>query len=733
MESSVSSLLSRLGSACFRHRYIVLLAWVLALVGCTVAGNMLSRPMVSNPTVPGTEAQRAIDLLNERMPGVVPSGVSAQVVIEAPEGSTLDDPAYRKAATRLMRTLEGSPQVQGVGDPLEEGSVSQDRTVAHAEIQYAVDKLSTAAYDALFGARAEAQEAGLTVEIGGVPERQTEPPAEVIGTAVAAVVLVITFGSLIAAGMPLLAALFGIGIGVALIRVASSFADLEDNVTILAVMLGLAVAIDYSLFIVSRYRHELERSGPEQAAATALATAGSAVVFAGLTVVIALAAMPIVGMPTLTAMGLAAAATVLIAILVALTLTPALLGFAKRRVLGGWIPGLRRRDTEASRSRWARLITRRPAIMIVAVTAILLVLAVPALDLKLELPDDGHSAPQLSTRRAYDKLSEAFGPGFNGPFMVVVDTDQDVVPGVDAATKITQGLDGVAQVSPPFTNEAGTTAVFQVVPTSGPADQATKDLVADLRDTAAAAAEEAGAELYVTGQTAVNIDMTAKLNGALVPYLAIVVGLAFVLLVIVLHSLIIPLAATIGFLLSIAATFGVLVAVFQWGWFANLVGMKGQTGPVIALIPVFLVGIVFGIAMDYQVFLVSRMREEHDHGAAPIDAIVTGYAHAARVVTAAAIIMISVFGGFVLGADALVKEIGFGLGFAVVVDAFLVRMTMIPAVLALSGAKAWWLPRWLDRVLPSLTLEGPAGFAPDAAMADHARLAGGPESRRETT
>jgi RND superfamily putative drug exporter len=716
MESALSSFLSRVGSFCFRHRRLVLLAWIVALVGCTIAGNVLSRPMVNNPTLPGTEAQLAIDVLNKEMPGVAPSGASAQIVVQAPEGSTLDDPEHQEAIDRLILAIERSPQVQRVSDPFEEAGVTEDRTVAHAEAQYSVDKLSTKAYDALFHAREEAQKAGLTVEIGGIPERQTEPPAEIIGTAIAAVVLVITLGSLIAAGMPLLAALFGIGIGVALIRVATSFVNLEDNVTILAIMLGLAVAIDYSLFIVSRYRHELLSSEPEQAASTALATAGSAVVFAGLTVAIALAAMPIVGMPTLTAMGLAAATTVLIAILVALTLTPALLGFAKRRVLGGAIPGLRRRDTEASNNRWARIITRRPALAIIAVAILLGVIATPALDLKLELPDDSRAAPHLSARKAYDTLSDSFGPGFNGPLMIVVTTDKDdVMPGVDAATKVTRGLDDVAEIGPPFTNEAGTTAVFQVVPRSGPSEQATRDLVADIRAKAAAAAGDVGTKLYVTGPTALTIDMTTKLNGALVPYLALVVGLAFVLLVIVFRSLIVPLAATIGFLLSIAATFGALVAVFDWGWFANLVGMDGQTGPVIALIPVFLVGIVFGIAMDYQVFLVTRMREEYDSGAAPHDAIVTGYSHGARVVTAAAIIMISVFAGFILGPDALVKEIGFGLAFAVLIDAFLIRMTFIPAVLGLFGAKAWWLPRWLDRALPNIGVERHAKPEADAA------------------
>lgn len=712
----MSSFLSRVGSFCFRHRRLVLLAWIVVLAGCAVAGIALGRPMVSNPTVPGTEAQLAIDVLNKEMPGVAPSGVSAQIVLVAPEGSTLDDPEHQQAIASLLRAIEQSPQVERVGDPFEEGGVSEDRTVAHTEAQYSVDKLSTEAYDALFGARETAQDAGLTVEIGGVPERVSEPPAELIGTGIAAVVLVITLGSLIAAGMPLLAAVFGIGMGVSLIRIATSFVDLEDNVTILAIMLGLAVAIDYSLFIVSRYRHELERSDPEQAASRALATAGSAVVFAGLTVAIALGAMPLVGMPTLTAMGLAAAVTVIIAVLVALTLTPALLGFAKRRVLGGAIPGLRRRDTEASNSRWARIVTRRPAVTIIAIVILLGVVAAPALALELELPDDSHAAPDLSTRKAYDILSDTFGPGFNGPLMIVVTTDgDDVMPGVDAATMVTNGLADVAEIGPPFANEAGTTVVFQVVPDSGPSAQATKDLVADIRDKAAAAAEEAGAKLYVTGPTAINIDMTAKLNSALLPYLALVIGLAFLLLIVVFRSLIVPLAATIGFLLTIAATFGALVAVFDWGWLANLVGMDGQTGPVIALIPVFLVGIVFGIAMDYQVFLVSRMREEYDGGATPHDAIVTGFSHGARVVTAAAIIMISVFAGFILGPDAMVKEIGFGLAFAVLIDAFLIRMTFIPAVLGLFGAKAWWLPRWLDRLLPNTGVKGHANHEADTS------------------
>jgi RND superfamily putative drug exporter len=535
--------------------------------------------------------------------------------------------------------------------------------------------------------------------------------AEVIGIGVAAVVLLITFGSLIAAGLPLLSAIVGIGIGSTAITAATGFIDIGSGTPILAVMIGLAVSIDYALFIMSRYRHELSAGlEPEEAVGRAVGTAGSAVVFAGLTVVIALAGLFVVDIPFLTQMGLAAAFTVVLAVAIALTLLPALLGMAGRRVLGGRIPGLRGGDPEASGGkptagrRWAGFVTRRPvAVLLVSVIG-LGVLAIPAADLELGLPDDSTAAAGSTQRKAYELLSDGFGPGFNGPLMVVVDVASSADPKAAAAStaNVVRGLPDVAVVTPPTFNPAGDTALLTVIPASGPSTTETKDLVQAIRD----APESGGAEVSVTGGTAFNIDISAKLSDALLPYLSLIVGLAFLLLMLVFRSVLVPLKATLGFLLTVAATFGAVIAVFQWGWFAGLFGIEGQTGPIISMLPVFLVGIVFGLAMDYQVFLVTRMREEHVHGAAPRTAVVDGFGHSARVVTAAAVIMVAVFSGFILSSETLVREIGFGLAFAVAIDAFVVRMTIVPAVMALLGRSAWWLPRWLDRLLPDVDVEG---------------------------
>ena len=493
------------------------------------------------------------------------------------------------------------------------------------------------------------------------------------------------------------------------IRIASGFVDLGSSSSTLALMLGIAVAIDYALFIVSRYRHEITAGrSPEQATAHAVGTAGSAVTFAGLTVFIALAALTVVGIPVLTEMGLAAAFAVVVAVFIALTLLPALLGFAGRRVMGR-----RRRDPGAAAARpaaglrWARFVTRRPVAVLVTAVLGLLVLAVPALDLRLGLPGDNLAGADTTQRKAYDLLTEGFGPGFNGPLTVVIDGagSADTEVAAEQAAGTIKDLAGVVSVSPPNLNPAGDTAILQVIPATAPDSAETESLVHAIRGTDDALRAGTGADLAITGTTAVDIDMSDKMGAALAPYLAVIVLLAFVLLMLLFRSVLVPLKAIAGFLLSVVATFGAVVAVFQWGWLGGLFGVD-QAGPIMSMLPVILIGIVFGLAMDYEVFLISRMREEHVHGAEPRRAVVDGFAHSARVVTAAAIIMISVFAGFILSPESFIKSIGFALAAAILFDAFVVRMTIVPAVMTLLGRRAWWLPRWLDRVLPDIDVEG---------------------------
>ncbi|MFE1767889.1 MMPL family transporter [Streptomyces angustmyceticus] len=745
----MATFLYQLGRFAFRRRRFVALIWIALLAVAGVGAATAAAPAADSLAIPGTEAQRAFDLLDQRFPGTNADGATARVVFKAPAGETMKDPANKAAVERTVHALRsGSPQVDRVADPYTARALSKDGRTAYAQVSYKVTgfELTDASKDALEDAAKDGRDAGLTVETGGnalqaIPETGA---TEVIGIAISAVVLVITFGALIAAGLPLVTALIGVGIGVSTITALSSTLDLSTTTSTLATMIGLAVGIDYALFIVSRYRAEItEGSEREEAAGRAVGTAGSAVVFAGLTVVIALVGLAVVNIPMLTKMGLAAAGTVVIAVLIALTLIPALLGFAGKRVL----PRKARKDRESAAAgepqgrpataaerpnmgtRWARFVLRRPVTVLLAAVVALGAVAVPAASLELGLPDDGSQPTDTTQRKAYDLLTDGFGAGFNGPLMLVVD-GRDVHAGQSTKTaaarvaKEVGALDDVAVLTPPTFNKAGDTAMLTVVPKSKPSSAATEDLVHDIRSRSTGIAHDTGAKTLVTGTTAMNVDVSQKLDDALLPYLALVVGLAFLLLMVVFRSVLVPLKAALGFLLSVVAALGAVVAVFQWGWLGDLFGVE-QTGPIMSMMPIFLVGVVFGLAMDYEVFLVTRMREAFVHGERPGEAVVTGFRHGARVVTAAAVIMISVFAGFIGSTDAMIKMIGFGLAVAVLFDAFLVRMAVVPAVLALLGRSAWWLPGWLQKILPNVDVEGEGLRERLAADAD----AGGPDAR----
>ncbi|MFD0692297.1 MMPL family transporter [Actinomadura fibrosa] len=714
--------LYRLGRFAFRRRWLVALSW-LGVLGWLIAGAMtLSGPSSSSFSIPGTEAQRAIDMLAERFPQAAAGGATARVVFAPSDGRPLTAPENKAAVEDVVRRLRTGPQVANVTDPFGAGAVNPARTVAYAQVTYrvpAVD-LPDAAREALSRAVEPGRDAGLTVEMGGnaAEEPSGQSLKEIVGVAVAAVVLVVALGSVVAAGLPLLTAAIAIAVSMTAISTATGFVELSASTPTLAIMLGLAVSIDYALFIVFRYRHELHLGhGPDEATGRALGTAGSAVVFAGLTVVIALAGLSVVGIPVLTQMGLAAAAAVLVAVLIALTLVPALLGLVGER--------LRPAAVRTRGPRWARSVTGRPVPVLIAAALGTAVLATPALSLRLGLPDDSVAAPGTTQRKAYDMLADGFGAGFNGPLTVVVDAaggtapedaaggtaPEDAARGTDpkdAARRVAgtiAQLPGVAAVAPPVFNPSGDTALVTVVPRSAPGSAATAGLVTAIRGEASGIRAETGASIAVTGLTALDIDMSDKLAGALAPYLALVIGLAVVLLTLVFRSVLVPITATLGFLLSVAATFGAVVAVFQWGWLAGLFGVS-QTAPVLSALPIFVIGVVFGLAMDYQVFLVTRIREAHVRGEDPVPAVVTGFGHSARVVTAAAVIMVAVFSGFMLSADPLVKSIGFALAAATLFDAFVIRMTIVPAVMTLLGRSAWWLPRWLGRALPDVDIEG---------------------------
>ncbi|MCQ4208697.1 MMPL family transporter [Streptomyces longispororuber] len=735
----MATFLYKLGKLAFRRRHFVALIWVALLTLAGVGAASAPTAASSSFSIPGTEAQKAFDLLDQRFPGSAADGATARVVFKAPAGEKLTDAANKADVQDTVSAIKSSSkQVASVADPFAAKTVSKDGTIGYTSASYKVSsmELTDDDRDALQKVIDQAKETGLTVEVGGdalqaMPETGA---TEVIGIAVAAVVLVITFGSLLAAGLPLLTAIIGVGIGVSSITALANALDLGTTTSTLAMMIGLAVGIDYALFIVSRYRAELaEGREREEAAGRAVGTAGSAVVFAGLTVVIALVGLAVVNIPMLTKMGIAAAGTVAIAVLIALTLIPALLGYAGKRVHGRKArKALDARDvTEQAEpkanmgTRWARFVLRRPVAVLIAGIVGLGAMAIPVASLELGLPDDGVQPTDTTQRKAYDLLSDGFGPGFNGPLMTVVDAKgaDDPKDAVDRVVTAIKDTDGVAAVTPATFNKAGDTAIVSVVSKYKPSSVETEDVVHAIRDEGKDIKADTGAELSVTGSTAMNIDVSQKLNDALVPYLALVVGLAFLLLMVVFRSVLVPLKAALGFLLSVLAALGAVVAVFQWGWLGSVFGVD-QTTPIMSMMPIFMVGVVFGLAMDYEVFLVTRMREAYVHGERPAQAIVTGFRHGARVVTAAAIIMIAVFAGFIGSSEQMVKMIGFGLAIAVFFDAFVVRMTIVPAVLALLGKKAWWLPKWLDRALPNVDVEG-EGLAKGAAAGER------PEEDRE--
>ncbi|HLT61942.1 MAG TPA: MMPL family transporter, partial [Microlunatus sp.] len=570
---------------------------------------------------------------------------------------------------------------------------------------------------------------GSTTSIGGEVFSENIPKftaTEVIGLVIALIVLFFTLGSLRAAGMPLLTAVLGVGITMALIFAATGLATVSSTTPMLALMLGLAVGIDYALFILSRHRDQLAGGmAVEESIARSVATAGSAVVFAGLTVMIALVGLAVAQIPFLTVMGVAAAIGVAIAVAVALTLLPALVSFAGEALRPK--PRKARSRPRSDRptrprlslgTRWVRLVTKVPVITVVVVIAGLGLVAVPAKDLRLALPSDGAGAPGAPARVTYDLISEHFGPGYNGPLVVstTIVASDDPLGVMDGIADELRELPGVAEIPLATPNRNAEVGIVQVIPTTAPDSDETKDLVLRIRALKDRFADEYGVTIAVTGYTAVAIDVSDRLGNALLPFGILVVGLSLVLLTIVFRSVAVPLKATIGYLLSVGASFGATAAVFHWGWFAGPLNVH-QTGPVISFLPIILMGILFGLAMDYEVFLVSRIREDYVHGGDPKAAIDTGFTASAKVVTAAAVIMFAVFAAFVPEGEGAIKAIAFGLAVGVFVDAFIVRMTLVPAVLALLGRAAWWLPRGLDRRLPSFDVEGEA-LAHQVALAD---------------
>jgi RND superfamily putative drug exporter len=820
-------LLYRLGKFSYRHRWLVISAWLAVVVAAGASAAAFHGTLSNNFQIPGTETQQMADKLKKELPSS--SGGSASIVFEANDAKFSQ--AGQDAVSAALVRLKTLPDVQGTVDPFttqaqldkagkditdgeqkiaaNEAQLAASRAelqagaaqLAAAEQQLTASGVPPAVIEAQLGQRkaalaageqkldAGAQELaaakaalelgkrqagasaglrfvsedgkaaiaqvqfktsinGLTPEVRqevqdivkgvssanvtALPSKEISEDiselfgtAEIIGIAVAALVLILMLGTLVAAGLPLLMAIVGVGVGVGVTMALSGAVTMSSISPMLALMLGLAVGIDYSLFIVNRHRGQLLAGmDAEESVALAAGTSGNAVLFAGLTVIIALAALVVPGLPFLAVMGLSAAGTVAVAVAVALTLTPAVLSLVGRKLISrrAWAKAEkhnarpshgdedRARDEYRSSHGWGGLVTNHPWLALLAGVVLLGVVALPAGQLRLALPDASSEPVASQAFQAYDVTKRSFGEGMTGPIIVVGDFPEGLSEAEAKAKQldvadILRGTENVTAAVPLALSQDRRTAVFQVIPKEGPASASTVQVVSELRAEKPRIKDTTGVRIGLTGQTAGNVDVSSKLGDALTPYLAIVVGLSLILLLLVFRSIWVPLLATGGFLLSLAAAFGAVVAVYQWGWLGTVFGVENP-GAVLSFLPIILIGVLFGLAMDYQVFITSGMRESHMHGEPAKHAVRTGFSHAAAVVTAAAIIMVSVFSGFIFSHLNMVRPLGFAMAFGVLIDAFVVRMTIVPAVMYLLGSRAWWLPKWLERMLPDVDVEG---------------------------
>lgn len=743
----MTAVLERLGRFAARHHWWFIAAWVVVAVGLGVVSAALKPNTVDNFTIPGTESQTAADLLAQDFPEA--SGTGGTLVFRAPAGQKLSDPAN---AALVQQVAESIDRIDGV-QPLipaaassagitamqvaeGTGKLSPDQTIAYFSLQLTDDPGEVAKtvdesdniWDQLDSAVDPARSAGMDVEIGGqladifnIPESALSDHADDIGLALAVIILLVALGTVVSMLVPVGVALFGVGVASSLVVVLEHRFEIGAIAPILGIMLGLGVGIDYSLFIVSRFRQSLaEGETPEEAAGRALQTSGSAVLFAGITVCLAMVALGLMGVPYVRTLGLVAALFVIVVVIAALTFLPAVLGALGPRINKAKMPWHHRTvdDPELARNtlsaKWAHEIARFPWVFAPISLLVLVLLATPLLKIDTGFPDDGSAPTDTPQRKAYDLISEGFGAGANGPLLIVAELPSSLSGNADQLVTNTkaklQSLDGVALVNGVTNAPSNTVAVFEVIPTTGPDDPHTTDLVHDLRSTYIPQAVEGtgidAADVYVGGQTAVLIDLTERINSRLLIIIATVLGGSFLLLMMVFRSLFIPLKAVLMNLLSIGASYGVLVAVFNWGWGKGLIGLD-ETVTIAPFVPVMMFAILFGLSMDYEVFLLSRIREAYLASGNSHESVVVGVGNTARVITAAASIMIAVFLAYVTNPDATVKMIGLGLAVAVLVDATIVRMVLVPSTMELMGKGNWWLPRWLDRVLPHINVDAP--------------------------
>ena len=702
------------------HPWRVLLLWLAAIVLGAMAARGLGGSLTDVFNVPGTESQTAYDLLVERFPAR--SGSELLAVFHTPEG-TIQDPAVQSAMASFSREAATVDEVAVVFLPSERpGNVSPDGRTAIVRVAYdkLANELKTANVGAVIELADEYRSDRLQIDFGGQPVREyeTEPPgtAELVGLGAALIILIIGFGSVFAAGMPIISALVGLGIGTAGIIITAAFLDITTVAPTFGAMLGIGVGIDYALFVIARFREQLaEGVEPGEAARTAVTTAGRAVAFAGSIVVVALVSLFAIGIPLIANLGLAAALVVLVEMLVAISLLPALLVLFGRRIDKFSIPFLRY-TAGGGQGRWyhfSRRISRRPWVYLAISTAILIVLAIPVFSIQLGVSDDGNRPTEYTSRRAYDLISNAFGPGVNGALFAVVDNPQQRLSAAElqAAGQALSQVDGVAAVLPADPSPQGETALIAVIPTTAPQDPETRALINRLRSIAVPAALDQAADetsIYIGGTTAAFEDVTAKMISRLPFFFLFVIGISVLLLMMAFRSVLVPLKAALMNMMAIGASMGFVVAIFQWGWGLELTGLD-RTGPIESFLPMFMFAILFGLSLDYEVFLLSRIRERWLERGDSTESVAYGIGASARVITAAAAILIAVFGSFaVFGDERTIKVFGMGMAFAIFIDATLVRLVLVPAFMQIAGPANWWLPRWLDGLLPRLTIDPPA-------------------------
>jgi RND superfamily putative drug exporter len=716
----MSRTLYRIGHFAGRHPWRILAAWVLVAVTAVMLNASLGGPPDESFTIPGAESQTAADAIQARFPQE--TLYTSNIIFHSAGGIT--EASARAAVADAIHRLADGKNVVEVSDPFDPraSTVSKDGTTAFSTVAFDSEKITVEEFEAAELATQPARDAGVQVEYDGglgYAKGDAEPGSEKIGILVAVVVLAVAFGSLVAMSLPILVALVGLLIGMSSIGVLSGVVAVPEIASIVGIMIGLGVGIDYALFILARHRQNLESGMPvPEAIGRANATAGLSVLFAGTTVVLAIAGLQVSGIPMMTMMGWSSAIMVAISMLAAVTLLPALLGIVKKRVNSLRLPFLKQRpahNPQSKSGRWAARVVARPKRYGAVAALVLIVLAIPTLSMRLGFADAGNDAPSTTTRKAYDLIADGYGPGVNGPLMVVVDTEgsANAEATVTELSTVLGKVKGVASVDEPVLNEKGDLAILGLTPTTAPQDEATSTLLKHLRaDVIPGAVGDSSAEVSITGSTAMTDDVSQRLQDRMPLFLGAVIGLAFLVLMLVFRSVLVPLKAAALNVLSVGAAYGVVVAVFQWGWGASLIGVH-ENVPIMPLAPMLMFAILFGLSMDYEVFLLSRVREQYLKHRDPQRAVVEGVGSTARVITSAALIMIAVFGAFILGSDHVAKMFGVGLSVAVLLDVTLVRMVLVPAAMSLLGHKAWWLPAWLDRLLPTIDLEGGEHEAPE--------------------